>query len=498
MRKLAVLTVAIAPLLGAEAVPNFAEHIAPILFENCASCHRQGEAGPFPLTSYAEAAKRGKLIAAITRARIMPPWHAEKTHYEFANERRLSEEQIVTIERWVKAGMPEGDRSKQPPLPAFTEGWELGKPDLELKMDRAFRVPAEGPDIYRYFALPVNLDEDRWVRAIEFRPGRRSVVHHALIFIDDQPRPVSAKESGSQPGFDQFPSRGGMRNRVATWALGTNPRLLPDGLAVKLPKGSQIVVQTHFHPSGKEEDEISSVGLHFADAPPARSIAEIHLPPFFGISAAIDIPAGDPAYSLTESFVTPVDVEAFAVFAHAHYIGKEFRLTAELPDGDSRDLLWIKRWDFAWQTLYHFKEPLVLPKGTKITSRIVWDNSDSNPKNPFRPARRIQWGENSEDEMGSLVLDVAPIREEDMLELRNALARHSMLSQARALLAREGVLADGIAGLKPPEQKLAQFILSQYDADGDGKLGPAELEAARAFLREAGFDVGRRRSSLGE
>ncbi|HEY3441502.1 MAG TPA: hypothetical protein VGK29_12145 [Paludibaculum sp.] len=478
------------------ATPNFSEHIAPIIFNNCTTCHRPGEAGPFPFTSYEEVAKRGKMIAAITKARTMPPWQAEKTAYPFANERTLTAAQIDLIQEWVRAGMPRGNAALQPPLPKFPQGWELGKPDLIVKMSKSFRVPAEGTDIYRHFAFPIGLPEDKWVRAIEFRPGARSVVHHALLYFDTAALWPTLDGKDGKAGFDEYNSPVAKRQRVATWAVGSNPRTYPEGIAVKLPKGADLVVQTHFHPTGKEEDEISTVGIYFADAPPAKTWTELQLPYFFGIGAGIDIPAGDPAYTVTESITLPVDVEAFAGFAHAHFLGKEFRLTAVLPSGQTQNLLWVKKWDFAWQTIYNFQDRVSLPKGTKLTARIVWDNSTANSANQFNPPRAIRWGEASTDEMGSITLDIVPARETELPALTAALRQHRQMTDASRVLSADRALENGVAGLGADEAKLATAVLGFFDTDKDGKLSPTELESARATLRAQGFDTGLRRSSL--
>jgi len=426
----------------------------------------------------------------------MPPWHAEKTAHAFSNERTLTPAQIQQIEEWVRAGMPRGDAAKEPALPQFPQGWQLGKPDLIVKMPKSFRVPAEGPDVYRHFGLPVGLPEDKWIRAIEFRAGARTVVHHALIYTDSAGLWPTLDGQGGKPGFDEYNPPPAKRQRVATWAVGSNPRTYPDGIAVKLPKGADIVVQTHFHPSGKEEDEISSIGLYFADAPPARTWTEIHLPYFFGINAGIDIPANDPNYTVTESITLPVDVEAFTAFAHAHFLGKEFRLSAKLPTGQTQDLLWIKRWNFAWQTLYNYQDRVALPKGTTLTAKIVWDNTAANNNNQFSPPRRVKWGEGTTDEMGSLVLDVVAASEEDFPALTAALRTHRQMGDASTLLSADKALENGLAGLEGPEKKLAQTVLAMFDKDKDGKLSADELEAARAALRAKGFDTGLRRTSL--
>ncbi len=407
-RMIVVVGLAI-PAFAAETVPTFAEHIAPIIFQNCTSCHRPGEAGPFPLTNYAEVAKRGKMIAAVTKSRYMPPWHAEKTHYAFANERRLTEAQILQINAWVRAGMPEGSTAKIPALPKFTEGWQLGPPDMILRMAKPYVVPAEGRDIYRYFALPLDIPEDKWVRAIEFRK-QRPAVHHALLYIDNTDDWKTDEGADGQPGFKALT---GQRAGVGGWAPGADPVVFEMGTAVKFPKDSAFVLQTHFHPTGKVEEEASVIGIYFADKPPTRSRAEIHLPPTFGVGAGINIPAGEPKYTVTESFVTPVDVDASAVHGHAHFLGKEMRMTADLPNGEHRDLLWIKQWNFSWQSTYKFKDRVTLPKGTKVTATISWDNSAANANNQFNPPQRVKWGEATTDEMGSITLDISPVHEEE-------------------------------------------------------------------------------------
>jgi hypothetical protein len=429
---------------GNNAPVNFSEHIAPIIFNNCASCHRPGEAAPFSLLNYNDVKKRGKLIAEVTGTRLMPPWKADKGDYEFKNERRLTDAQIDMIRRWVAGGMPEGDVAKLPSLPKFTEGWQLGKPDLIVKMSDAYPVPADGPDIYRNFAIPLNLTEDKWVKAIDFRPSARSVVHHSLFFIDTTGSARKADEEDSEPGysgrmglgrgsFGRLFSRGsqnresGGSNLVSSlggWALGAQPRSLPEGLAFYVPKGSDLILSTHFHPSGKPEKELSTVGLYFTDKAPTRSFTGIQLPALFGVFEGIDIPAGAKAYTIEDSFTLPVDVKAFGVGGHAHYLGKEMKMSATLPDGATKTLLWIRDWDFAWQDQYQFREFIPLPKGTRLDVKISYDNSADNPRNPSSPPKRVTWGEGSNDEMGSMSLIVVAADESEMPALRQAYNRH--------------------------------------------------------------------------
>ncbi|MBO0799353.1 MAG: hypothetical protein J2P31_11085, partial [Blastocatellia bacterium] len=400
---------------------TFSKDIAPIIFDKCSTCHRPGAIAPFSLLNYNDVRKRAKQIAEITEKRIMPPWKADQGDYEFQGDRRLSVEQIELIREWVAAGAPEGDPKDAPAAPAFTDGWQLGKPDLIAKMSEAYEVPADGPDIYRNFALPLGLTEDKWVRAIEFRPGARAVVHHSLFFFDATGSARRQDEEDPLPGYSGrmgglvrglFSVRNTARNQstpvggLGGWAVGAQARVLPDGLAWFLPKGSDLVLSTHFHPDGKAEKEISTLGIYFADKPPTQKFTSIQLPPLFGVFAAIDIPPGEKEFAIEDSFVLPVDVKAFGVTAHAHYLGRQMKMTAHFPDGQTRTLLWISDWDFAWQDQYQFKEFISLPKGTRLNVRITYDNSADNPRNPSSPPKRVRWGEGSTDEMGGISLQV--------------------------------------------------------------------------------------------
>ena len=436
---------------------TFSQHVAPILFNNCTGCHRPGEAAPFQLMSYRDARPLAKAIAAATAAKAMPPWKAAPSDVEFANARRLTDAEIDTIQRWVADGALEGDTKLLPPLPRFTEGWQLGPPDLAVTMAEAFEVPASGPDVYRSFVVPLNLDRDVWVRAIDFRPSARAVVHHSLFFLDSTgaARERDAEDPG--PGF-RGSMGGGVRlggartsggrglagllggssdpnappvdpiARVAGglggWALGGRALELPDGLAFPLPKGSDLILSTHFHPSGKAQMEKSTVGLYFASGPPTQAFTTIQLPPLFSVFEGIDIPAGQERYTVQDSFVIPIDVKAFSVGAHAHYLGKEMKLTATLPDGTVKTLLWITDWDFSWQERYRFKDFVSLPKGTKLDAVVSYDNSAANKRNPSRPPVRVTWGEESTDEMGSIGLQVVAATRGELPQLQREFNAH--------------------------------------------------------------------------
>jgi hypothetical protein len=208
------------------------------------------------------------------------------------------------------------------------------------------------------------------------------------------------------------------------WAVGAQARSLPEGLAWYLPKDADLVLSTHFHPSGKQEKEISTVGIYFADKAPAKKFTGIQLPPLFGVFKGIDISAGAKEYSIEDSFTLPVDVKAFGASAHAHYLAKQMKLTARLPGGQTKTLLWISDWDFSWQDQYQFKEFVSLPKGTRLDVKITYDNSADNPRNPASPPKRVRWGEGSNDEMGSMGLAVVAADEAEMPQLQQAYRQH--------------------------------------------------------------------------
>lgn len=444
--------------------PTFSATIAPVLYANCVTCHRPGEVAPFPLISYEDVAKRGKLIAKVTGSRYMPPWHAAHGYGEFADERRLTDEQIAVIGEWVKRGMPRGDATQMPKVPEFTDGWQLGKPDLILEMPVGYEVPADGPDIYRNFVLPTGLAEDKWVRAVEFRPSARKAVHHALFSYIRGGAVQTLADSGGQPGF-----RGGMpvalvpgfapAGELGGWAVGTTPRFLPEGLARSIAKGSDFILQLHFHPTGKPVTEKSTVGLYFADSPPERRLMTPAIPGFFGLLAGIDIPPGEKAFTIKGSLTMAADMRVLSVAAHAHYLGKEIKATATLPDGSIEPLLWIQDWDFNWQDRYDYKQPVFLPKGTRIDASITYDNSADNARNPCNPPKRVQWGMQSLDEMGAVSFMMVAANKEDEPELRQRAG--TMLKAAIAQVAKSETI----------KQYLAQQQRFMAEASRDGTSG---------------------------
>ena len=420
-------------IAGAQNV-TFNKQIAPIIYNNCSSCHRLGEAAPFSLLSYTDVAKKGRIIASVTAARFMPPWKAEPGSYAFKDERRLKDGEIALIGEWVKQGMPEGKASDAPAPPKFTSGWMLGEPDLIVEMPASYHVPADGPDIYRNIAVPLGLTEDKWITAIDMKPSARSVVHHVLYFADPNGKAHTRPQQGTEPGFSGM-RPGGEAEPLGGWAVGAQPHLEPEGLALPVQKGSDLVIQYHFHPNGKPTAEKSVIGLYFAKKAPDRTLTAVQLPPTYALFSGLDVPAGEKDFVIRDSYMLPVALDAVSIGAHAHYIAKQLKMTATLPTGEVKTLLWIKDWDFSWQDRYFFDQLVPLPKGTRLDAEVHWDNTADNPHNPSVPPIRVQWGEQSKDEMGSLTLvgvphDEAdlPVLRKDLLQHRNQMARARMVS----------------------------------------------------------------------
>jgi len=430
--------------------------------------------------SFEDVRSHARTITTVTQSRYMPPWKPEPGWASYRDERRLTPAQISLIQQWVDGGMPQGDPAKAPLVPQYTDSWQLGTPDLILEMPAGYTVPADGPDVYRNFVIPTKLTADKWVRAIELRPTARTVVHHALFFSDNTGGALAAekKTTDGQPGFPGFGSIFTVGNPLASlngglggWVPGTTPAFLPNGVAMPLPAGSDFLIQTHFHPDGVTHTEKTVVGLYFG-AEPARLMTQVQAPAFFGIRANLDIPAGVSDYKVRGSFVLPVDVDAVGTWAHAHYLGKEAKLTATLPSGEVRILLWIRNWEFNWQDQYLFQDLMPLPKGTRLDGELTYDNSSNNYRNPNTPPKRITWGENSTDEMGSLLLNVLPKKPEDLQALQSASIFYVLtpvpLVGAKPLFVSSG-LVDGASA--QPGAVTPGKIVVLYGS----RLGPATL-----------------------
>jgi len=401
----AVLTlVGVAANMAAATVPTFSKDVAPILYKNCATCHRPGEPAPMSLLTYHDARPWAKSIREYVLRGQMPPWHATEPRGTFLNDRRLTESDKNTLIQWADAGAPEGNPKDVPPAPKFVEGWQIGKPDVVLTMPQPFEVEAKGTIDYQYFTVPTNFTEDKWVQAMEIRPGVRSVVHHVIVYMK-QPE-GTAIVSAFKPVLPVMPQRnrpnvgGAARNRnvgpgvfLAGTAPGSPPMVFQPDEAIKIPAGSQLVFQMHYTANGKTVEDQTSLGLIFAKQPPER---EIHASAF--LNPLLMLPAGSPDTAIDSAIEFTEDAHITSLIPHTHLRGKSWEYRLIYPDGRSEIVLDVPHYDFNWQTWYTFAKPLAVPKGSRLEATAHYDNSINNPSNPD-PKVDVRWGDQTWEEM---------------------------------------------------------------------------------------------------
>ena len=440
---------------------TFTRDVAPIVFEQCVSCHRDGGSGPFPLTSYQDVRQRASQIADATARRVMPPWKPRGDAAQFVGARVLTDAQIATIGQWVAQGTVEGNASDLPPLPEMRTGWQLGTPDVVVQMPQPYMLRADGPDVFRTFVLPIPTDKARWVRAVEFNPGNARPVHHANFGVD------RTRSSRHQDSLDaEIGYEGGMvpdaeypAGHMLGWTPGQRPRPSPDGAAWRLDPPSDVVVQLHMQPTGKTEPVQVRVGLFFTDQAPTKTPVGIRLG-----SQTIDIDAGNASYAIADKYRLPVDVDVLAIQPHAHNLARTMRASAALPDGTTRTLIDIDDWDFRWQDVYRYTNPIALPRGTVVSMRFTYDNSAGNVRNPNHPPARVVWGQNTSDEMGDLWIQAIPRSAADLAVLGGDVERkkrtEDIAGYTKILLAdpTNPVRHDQVAMLLLSEGQLDQAI----------------------------------------
>lgn len=357
---------------------TFASDVAAILQEKCQSCHRPGQVGPFPLLTYDDARRHAATIREVVDDRRMPPWHADPRHGQFENDRSLSARQRATLLAWVDQGTPLGDPKEIPAARTFPEGWTIGTPDAIFELPEPYTVAAQGVLPYQRFVVPTNFQEDRWVQAVEARPGDRSVVHHIIIYVDDH-------------GARKRERRGD--SHLGGYAPGDMASIFPAGSAKLIPAGSDLIFEVHYTPIGVVKTDRSSVGLTFAKEPPTRSAVTHPI-----AQGKFAIPPGDDNHAVESSFTFDRDAHLHGFMPHMHLRGKDFKYTATFPDGRSEVLLSVPAYDFAWQSSYRLAEPRAMPKGTRIDCIAHFDNSSKNPANPD-PTKTVKWGDQTFEEM---------------------------------------------------------------------------------------------------
>ena len=401
-----------------EEVVNFADHISPIIRNNCVDCHYPEGIGPFDLSTFEQIRRRVKQITGVTESRFMPPW---KPHPDYGpaliGERGLSDEEINLIKMWQETGMKAGDLSKVPPAPDQTSTWTLGEPDMIVQLPESYLLPAEGIDVYRNFAIPIPLDETKYVQAFELLPETRLAIHHALLMLDDSGRSREREKEEVGVGFDGMGigSSAPPSGHIVGWTPGQVPYQAYPGTAWELSPGTDLVLQLHLLPSGKPESINPKIGLYFSDEPPDKPSFVLQMR-----SYDVDIPAGESEYWVEEVMELPVKANVLSVYPHTHYLGKDIQLFAMSPEGQKQWLIRIPDWDFNWQGDYRYKEPVQIPAGSKIHMRYRFDNSEDNLRNPNSPPINVRGGWRSFDEMAEAMIQVIPDRVEDLPKIKEA------------------------------------------------------------------------------
>ena len=391
---------------------TYNKHMKELVNANCLKCHSKGGVAPFSLTNYQESKVWAGMMAHVTKSGFMPPWRGlSAPGHRFRNERRLSDRQIAMFQAWLDQGVKEGVSENKTGNPKVNNsGWRLGEPDVVLTMEEPYEVPAVGEDIYRYFVMKDAIPKDMVLVAIDFKPGDPGVVHHCNFFLDYERRARKMDAKDPKPGFevmgngfmDYFGSKGG-QFPMGAWAPGGEPVKLPKDMGISIPAGGDFVIEIHYHLNGKKTQDQSTVGLYLAKKKPEKEVTGL----FVG-TTDVKVPANDDDYWRHFYMDVNQDMDLVDIAAHMHYIGKEVKILASLPSGETKPLLLIKNWDLRWQNVYVYREPVFIPKGSRINAYMSFDNSKENPANPFSPPVPMKWGWGSDEEMAEIYLTVYP------------------------------------------------------------------------------------------
>lgn len=403
-----------------KAAVTYSRDIAPIVQTRCLNCHREGQVAPFALANYDQTAKRAQQIVEVTRDRIMPPWIPSPGHDKFVAERWLTDQELALFKIWAETGRAKGNDADLPPAPKFADGWQLGQPDLIVKMAEPFTIPADGPDLLQNFVVAINIPEDKLVAAVEFHPGNKRVAHHSVLFLDSSGAARKLDAATPEPGYANFGGPGFLPSgALGGWSAGNTPRPLPNGMGRYLKQGSDLVVQMHYHPSGKQETDQSEIGLYFVNKPVAESLQEPAklVGSIWMANYEMDIAAGEKNYRRTTSYTLPKDVIMVGVVPHMHLLGKSMKVTATLPDKTVKTLIDIKNWNYNWQDEYYYERPFQIPAGTRLDVEASFDNSEDNPSNPSSPPKRVTWGDGTTDEMLFCFFLLSSEKTEDLIHV---------------------------------------------------------------------------------
>ena len=402
--------------------PTYAEQVSRILQKHCVACHQPGGVGPFSLTNYAEARPFAREIRLATQSRKEPPWFAAPGYGEFQNQRQLTVEEIKTLGAWFDAGSPMGDPKDLPPEHKQDGTWAYGPPDIVLAVAEPYTVAASIGEDIRCFVIPTSFLEPKAIRAMDVRPGDPSVVFHVRAFADvaGLARQLDAQDRKS--GFDCSLNMGSLftQKLLGEWEAGMTFPALPDDIGRYLPKGADVVLEIHYHQTYKTASDRTQVALYF----------QHHVQQYVQTAAIVNrkilVPAGRADYHATAEWVSPRDIMAIGVTPHMHRLGTAMRIKALTPGAHMRDLVWVNRYDFRWQTSYMFKEPIPIAKGTIIRVEAYYDNSEQNLNlNPHHPLHESRWGNSLEDEMLAAFLEYVDLQVPTVVKTRATVSGHA-------------------------------------------------------------------------
>ena len=421
-----------------EKAPTFSDNIAPIIFKNCTSCHRPGEAGPFPLLTYNDVVSRSQLIKFVTQTRFMPPWPADAGYTHFVKENVLTEEEIQMIASWVDNGTPQGDSTHMPPVPFYPVGSQLGKPDLVVKFRDVLSIKGNGKDLFLLMRVPFQIPKDTFVRVIEIVPDNRKLVHHvnAQLLSYDVNKKKDVFKGNTVVDLEAFPDKLeayktlGLANddgetfplltqSVANYLPGVVPPVYPNGIGgFKITqKGVIFLKDIHYGPSRVDTTDQTTFNIFYADKKPERPAQEFQMGTY-GVSPTVPtlvIPA-DSIMTFHSDYTLPFDISVLTINPHMHLLGKSFLAYAVTLQNDTIPMIRIPKWDFRWQYFYTYKTMLKIPRGATIHIEGVYDNTRNNPNNPFSPPQLVAEREGSmrtSDEMFQFIITYLPYKKGD-------------------------------------------------------------------------------------
>ena len=394
---------------AAPATVTFHKDVEPILQQHCQECHRPGEIAPFSLLSYEQARPYAKAIKSDVLLKKMPPWPAGDHSVKFSNDRALSQQEVDALVAWADTGAKEGDKSDAPAPRKWIEGWNIDKPDIVVTMPSAFEMPAKGEVEYQYIVMPTGFTEDKWVQAVEVKPGDRTIVHHVVVYVRD---PGSKWMADAKPGIPFVPSNltpqsrfqnvlGANNDVLTVYTPGMVPNVWNRGQAKQIKAGADLVIQMHYTANGKATKDQTSVGLVFAKEPPAERIITTA-----AVNNGFRIPPGEANFKAEATTPIMNSMTMLSLFPHMHLRGKAFQYDLIYPNGETKMLLRVDHWDLNWQLSYKLAEPIKLEPGMKVKATAWWDNSPNNPSNPD-PSKEVTWGDQSWEEMLVGFYDVA-------------------------------------------------------------------------------------------